>query len=242
MSEGKEISGMIAAYNKPTKRNIVYLPGCFRNSLQVKKLDIPFLLFHKEHLIAGKPVELKETEEGLFHTSELFCDSAIGRDAQILINRGILDSFSVGAKFYEDLSCVKDGFYYVEEAELLEYSLVKNPNQPLAVIEGYASKETEDEHAYRDRLKPILYCELETEEIQKYLLREYNSIKDWLINHGPVSYQDLQSLGNQLFDHQRILSNMMTKDTPIGLKNRIGLMDETITTMYILLKRKCIKN
>lgn len=237
MSEGNIISGMIAAYNKPTKSNTVYLPGCFSKSLQVKKLDVPFLLFHKDHLIAGKPLELRETEEGLFHTSELFCDSAIGRDAQILVNNGILDSFSVRAKFYDDLSFVKDGFCYVEEAEVLEYSLVDNPNQPLAVLEDRLSKETEDYHDYRDRLKPILYCDLETEEVQNHLLREYKRIETWIISHGPVKYSDLQTLGNQIFDHQRILSNMMTKDTPMNLKNRIGLMDETITTMYTLLKR-----
>ena len=78
MMETATISGMVAAHNEPTVNKHICLPGAFGTLIK----NIPLVIFHRDHLIAGKTIDLFETEEGLFHESELDLTTPTGRDTK----------------------------------------------------------------------------------------------------------------------------------------------------------------
>lgn len=172
-----EITGLAASYLMRDSYGDILLEGSFEPTIKNGYDHIPFCLFHDRGLVAGRPIELWETEKGLHHRTELF-NTPVGRDAQRLIYWGALNSFSFAGK-----GCVKNinlGNYMnnkhggsgivIVKQNLDEYSLVLASANPCCTLEG-VNPYTQDWYSTYHKLNRVFYTQLEVAEIRDYLIR-----------------------------------------------------------------------
>ncbi|WP_249598505.1 phage major capsid protein [Peribacillus frigoritolerans] len=107
--------------------------GAFSRAIQSATKDIDFLAEHKGDLILASTrngsLQLKEDEQGLFMSAKV-TPTSWGKDYYELINSGILRNMSFGFRTIKDSwKQIESNLYErtIEELELMEVSVVKNP-------------------------------------------------------------------------------------------------------------------
>lgn len=92
-----EFTGMASVFNVlidtyvPTK----ILPGAFKKTLRENKGRIKILSQHNTDDVIGKPVEMYETDDGLFVRGKI-SDTSVGRDVLTLMRDGVITELSIG--------------------------------------------------------------------------------------------------------------------------------------------------
>lgn len=130
--------GYASVYGVVDSDREILEPGVFGASLSGGSAagGVKLLAQHNEwELPVGKSLELRETGEGLY-IKGLISATGRGRDIRQLIRDGVLDSMSVG---YEVSKSEMDsqGIRHIQEADLLEVSIVTWPANPEATIQSY---------------------------------------------------------------------------------------------------------
>ena len=107
--------------------------GAFSRAIQSATKDIDFLAEHKGDLILASTrngsLQLNEDEQGLFMSAKV-TPTSWGKDYYELINSGILRNMSFGFRTIKDSwKQIESNLYErtIEELELMEVSVVKNP-------------------------------------------------------------------------------------------------------------------
>ncbi|WHS73263.1 HK97 family phage prohead protease [Bacillus cereus] len=107
--------------------------GAFSRAIQSAQKDIDFLAEHKGDLILASTrngsLQLKEDNKGL-HMEATIAPTSWGKDYYELINSGILRNMSFGFRAIKDSWRLLETNLYertIEELELFEVSVVKNP-------------------------------------------------------------------------------------------------------------------
>ncbi|MFJ7682614.1 phage major capsid protein [Peribacillus butanolivorans] len=107
--------------------------GAFSRAIQFAKRDVDFLAEHKGDLILASTrngsLQLNEDEQGLFMSAKV-TPTSWGKDYYELINSGILRNMSFGFRTIKDSwKQIESNLYErtIEELELFEVSVVKNP-------------------------------------------------------------------------------------------------------------------
>lgn len=119
-------------------------PGAFEKTIMERKNRIKFCLNHNLNNPIGKPIEIKEDENGLY-TSSRVSDAEEGLKTKI--REKIYDEMSIG--FYVmkcELKEQQDGTYIrdIWEAQVVEYSIVtlgRNENAKVTELKGIISAE-----------------------------------------------------------------------------------------------------
>lgn len=112
--------------------------GAFTKTLAKGWERVKILALHNDAILPiGKPVELREDENGLYLRAKI-SDTATGRDVKTLIKDGVLSELSIG---YEPVVFEYDGnqVRHLKELELFEVSVVTWAMNEQAVITDYKS-------------------------------------------------------------------------------------------------------
>ncbi|UDY80769.1 prohead protease [Geobacillus phage GR1] len=124
--------------------------GAFQRAIQNAKQDIDFLTEHNNKLILASTrngsLELREDEQGLFMTATI-APTTWGKDTYTLIKSGIYKNMSFGFRSIKDSwKALENGLYErtIEELELFEVSVVKDPAYSQSTISARGIKLIED--------------------------------------------------------------------------------------------------
>ncbi len=129
------IIGRVADYGIPNKHEHLFLPGSFDHCLKDEH-NIPIWFEHREDIQIGYTVSFESRECGLWMKGILF-NTPAGRDVKRLIERGALDSFSMGYEYGKRRN-PKDEFgtrTIHQVHRLLEISVVCEPAAPGAKLD-----------------------------------------------------------------------------------------------------------
>lgn len=166
------VKGLAVPYNVLSDDWDIMLPGAFDKVLgQCSKL--PLLFEHNESIVLGETLGFESTCEGLYHVSKIH-DTPSGRDAIKLIEKGVVDSFSVGYYFNAKKYPREGSFREIGEVLIFEeLSLVFMPAYHSAVMSGKQSKKSETNGDRLQRLDPFWYVRYENEKIREILVEKY---------------------------------------------------------------------
>lgn len=96
----------------------------------------PILLRWNHHgPVIGKFLELKEDDTGLYVDFELTKGHSTAEDTAALLRHGAIDGLSIGY-YIEESKMRDDGVLELQEISLREISVVEEPADPKALIEG----------------------------------------------------------------------------------------------------------
>lgn len=111
--------------------------GAFARSIKERFAKIRLKIEHEhKQLPIGKPLELTETDEGLFSRFEI-ANTAMGNDALTLVRDGFVDAFSVGIS---PLRWTDDGERVIHgESRVDEVSLVSSPAFAEATAQAFST-------------------------------------------------------------------------------------------------------
>jgi HK97 family phage major capsid protein/HK97 family phage prohead protease len=125
-------------------------PGAFARALQNATNDIDFLAEHNDQLILASTrnnsLQLKEDDTGLYMEATI-APTSWGKDYYQLISDGILRNMSFGFVALKDSWDVRDDGVYertIEELQLIEVSVVKNPAYSQSTIAARGIDVVED--------------------------------------------------------------------------------------------------
>ena len=131
-------SGYGAVFGNIDSGGDVIEDGAFTKTLAKGWERVKILALHNDAILPiGKPVELREDENGLYLRAKI-SDTATGRDVKTLIKDGVLSELSIG---YEPAVFEYDGnqIRHLKELELFEVSVVTWAMNEQAVITDYKS-------------------------------------------------------------------------------------------------------
>jgi HK97 family phage prohead protease len=134
-AQGLRFAGYASVFNRIDRGGDVVRPGAFRRTL-LRQASVPLLWQHQPSRVIGTIEHLKEDERGLQVIGRLR-DDDFGRLLSRELKRGMLDGLSFGyrvASFRRD-----EGRREIEDLDLLEVSLVRQPMQPLARVHKLAA-------------------------------------------------------------------------------------------------------
>lgn len=138
-NEGEGIfSGYAAVFDNIDSGGDIIEPGAFTKTLAEGWDRVKILALHNDcWLPIGRPIELKEDENGLYISAKI-SDTAMGRDVKILLKDGVLSELSIG---YDPIIFDYDenGLRHLREVKLWEVSVVTWAMNQEAVITGYKS-------------------------------------------------------------------------------------------------------
>jgi HK97 family phage prohead protease len=183
---------LAASYGTLDHGGDVFLPGVFAESL---KAIVPVILWqHDRHEPIGMPVELKETDEGLFVKGALpKADTFVsGRVFPQLKIRSIR-KMSVGY-ITEDAEPAPNGVRLIRKAQLHELSLVTFPMNEYASVLSVKNRD--------DILEKIKGADI-------FLEQEKEQIAQALQQRVCLSVTDLKNLESKEFSHIRELENAL---------------------------------
>lgn len=146
------IEGYASVFGVLDSYNTIFERGCFEKSLQNYGMPA-FLLHHSSTNPAGVTMEAKEDANGLFVRGEMNLEVQEIREAYALAKQGALKGISVGfvPRKWEDN---EEYIRTFKEVDLMEYSLVTFPANPLAKVKAVRNdlpKTTREfEHFLRD--------------------------------------------------------------------------------------------
>lgn len=131
-------SGYGAAFGNVDSGGDVIEHGAFTKTLAKGWERVKILALHNDAILPiGKPLELREDENGLYLRAKI-SDTATGRDVKTLIRDGVLNELSIG---YEPVVFDYDAnqIRHLKELELFEVSVVTWAMNEQAVITDYKS-------------------------------------------------------------------------------------------------------
>lgn len=132
-------SGYAAVFGNVDSGGDVIEKGAFSKTIKEDFDRIKILALHNDcWLPVGKPLELKETEKGLYIKGKI-SDTAMGRDIRTLIKDGVLNELSIGYDAVEFEFDSVDGIRHLKEIKLWEVSVVTWAMNEKAKIEGVKS-------------------------------------------------------------------------------------------------------
>lgn len=131
------VTGYYAAFNNVDLGGDLIEPGAFAKTIAERGPQgsnrIQFLNQHDTWQNLGKPFVLKEDDYGLYHESKI-SKTSIGKDALILLQDGVLDSFSIGYRVITEN--MMNDVNHLKEIFLYEGSLVTFPMNESAIVTG----------------------------------------------------------------------------------------------------------
>lgn len=132
---GLRFAGYASIFDKVDKGGDIVRPGAFRRTLRQRQ-SIPLLWQHQPNKVIGTIEHLLEDERGLQVIGSIRNDD-FGRLLVRELHRGTLDGLSFG---YRVASARQGGGRReIDDLDLLEVSLVRNPMQPLARVHKLAA-------------------------------------------------------------------------------------------------------
>ena len=134
-------SGYGAVFGNVDSGGDIIEHGAFTKTLAKGWERVKILALHNDAILPiGKPVELREDENGLYLRAKI-SDTATGRDVKTLIKDGVLSELSIG---YEPVVFEYDGnqIRHLKELELFEVSVVTWAMNEQAVITDYKSMQS----------------------------------------------------------------------------------------------------
>lgn len=146
------IEGYASVFGVIDSYNTIFERGCFDKSL--KEYGMPaFLLHHSSTNPAGITLEAREDNNGLYVKGEMNLEVQEVKEAYALAKQGALKGISVGfipRKWQDNEEYIRS----FQEVDLMEYSLVTFPANPLAKVKAVRNdlpKTTREfEHLLRD--------------------------------------------------------------------------------------------
>lgn len=137
--EGEGIfSGYGAVFENIDSGGDIIEPGAFTKTLAEGWERVKILALHNDsHLPIGRPIELREDENGLYISARI-SDTTMGKDVKILLKDNVLNELSIG---YDPVIFDYDenGIRHLREVKLWEVSVVTWAMNPEAVITSYKS-------------------------------------------------------------------------------------------------------
>lgn len=108
------------------------IKGAYEKTLRERSGKVKVLWQHDMSTPIGKPMMMREDDQGLYIKAKL-SDTQAGRDAMTLLRDGVIDSMSIGYSV-TDSDYKDDGIRLIKELNLYEFSLVSMPMNEKAVI------------------------------------------------------------------------------------------------------------
>jgi HK97 family phage prohead protease len=134
-SAGLRFAGYASIFDKVDKGGDIVRPGAFKRTIRQGQ-HIPLLWQHQPKQVIGTIEHLLEDERGLQVIGSIRNDE-FGRLLVRELHRGTLNGLSFG---YRVASARQDGGRReIEDLDLLEVSLVRNPMQPFARVHKLAA-------------------------------------------------------------------------------------------------------
>lgn len=122
--ESGEFSGYAAVFGNKDSGGDIIEKGAFSKTIREDFDRIKILSQHTDcELPIGKPLELREDDEGLFIRGKI-SDTAKGRDIQTLMKDGVLNELSIGYDAVEFDYDSEQGARRLKEIKLWEVSIV----------------------------------------------------------------------------------------------------------------------
>lgn len=131
-------SGYAAVFGNIDSGGDVIEPGAFTKTLAEGWERVKILALHNDCMLPiGRPVELREDENGLFISAKI-SDTTMGRDVKVLLRDNVLNELSIGydpVVFDFDENQIR----HLREVKLWEVSTVTWAMNPEARITDYKS-------------------------------------------------------------------------------------------------------
>lgn len=169
-------SGYGAVFNNIDSGGDVIEPGAFTKTLAEGWERVKILALHNDgELPIGRPVELREDENGLFLKAKI-SDTSLGRDIKTLLKDRVLNELSIG---YDAITheIDSDGIRHLTEVRLWEVSVVTWAMNPQATILDYKAQKQEPQlnnekakgaDGQKDRHAPIYFKKQKSEQLKIY--------------------------------------------------------------------------
>lgn len=122
VGDAGEFEGYACTFNSIDSYNSIFLPGCFKRTLQERAGKVKVLWDHAD--LIGKPLELREDERGLFVRGKLTLEVAKAAECYALMKDGACDTMSFAFSVPQGGDFWKDGVRYIKEVKLFEVSPV----------------------------------------------------------------------------------------------------------------------
>lgn len=117
------IESYISKFDFKDSDGDIIIKGAFKKTIQENIKRIKFLWQHERKEPIGRPLELKEDNEGVFTVSKVSRTDK-GEKALILARDGVLNEFSVGFKAIQEAFSTQMKANVIKEVKLWEYSIV----------------------------------------------------------------------------------------------------------------------
>ena len=131
-------SGYGAVFGNIDNGGDIIEPGAFTKALAAGWERVKILALHNDcWLPIGKPLELREDENGLFLKAKI-SDTSMGKDIKVLLRDGVLNELSIG---YDPVvfEFDEDRIRHLKEVTLWEISVVTWAMNPEATVTDYKS-------------------------------------------------------------------------------------------------------
>ena len=135
LSEDGEFEGYAATFGDVDLGNDVVMPGAFSASLvKWPAHKVKMLHQHRPDEIAGKWLELRETDKGLYAKGKLFLKVQRGQEIHEMMKEGQLEGLSIGYRTREYEIDNELGVRRLKKVDLREISIVTFPMNELAGV------------------------------------------------------------------------------------------------------------
>jgi hypothetical protein len=139
--EARQFEGYGSTFGNVDHGDDIVMPGAFKRSLAEHRKNnslLPMLWMHKPDQVAGKWLEMREDEDGLF-VKGVLAPTPLGDEIHTLLKMEAVRGLSIGFKTI-DQDFDKDGHRLLKELQLWETSIVSMPMNPLAQIAHVKSR------------------------------------------------------------------------------------------------------
>lgn len=129
--------GYAAVFGNVDSYGDVIVQGAFKKTLQERGDRVKILWQHDPRQPIGKPLEMKETDFGLWVKGKIITQIQKGQEVLALMKEGVIDELSIGFRTVK--KHWDDGIRYLSEVKLLEFSPVTFAANDLARVTGVKS-------------------------------------------------------------------------------------------------------
>ena len=129
------VIGYASKFGNTDSHGDIVVKGSFARTIKNNGNRVKTLLHHDPVQIIGKPILMREDDEGLY-TETKISDTALGRDLLTLIQDEVIDEMSIGFIPIREEYDKEVKANLIHEIRLVEYSFVTLASNPEARIEG----------------------------------------------------------------------------------------------------------
>lgn len=154
----------------------IVVRGAFVESLLKR---IPVVLWQHDHWQPiGMPVEVKETEEGLFFKARLpKADTFVSGRVIPQIKIGSIRSMSIGFRIVES-EVNSDGIRLLQKVDLLEVSLVTFPANEMARVSGFKASLDQTNMSDADKVQVMANVELYQSKLEEDQKKQFYNVEE----------------------------------------------------------------